>query len=790
MLDLNLYGVVEPAAPPRPRYVPTMGAYAAVRGREADIIRALGIPWNGRGHIRCPYPGHNDQDPSWRLLSDGHAVCTCQRPHSIFDVITNIEGIDFEKAKVRAVELIGRNDVIVDRDAEPAGLSLAEYAEAKRLPIEFLHGLGLRDARKKNRPAVRIPYFPADSGRPTFKYRISLTGDRFRWPKDVPTFPYGAQQAAHLAAAGYVVLVEGETDTQTLWLHGFPALGLPGAGNWDEERDAPLLANVPTIFVVIEPDQGGDTALSWLARSSIAPRARLVRLPPETKDPSALYLRDPAGFRAAFQAALDAAEPLPPQQEQPEAATSSAEPTGLAKVIADFNARYAVVNESGKAVVYERVRDPILGRAVIVRIQFSDLKKLYQNRLVTVSNAQGGTITKSEAEWWLGHRNRRTYLDGVTFDPTGRAPSTCWNLWGGFPVEPAPGDWSLLREHVRKVICRSEDAHFEYLLNWCARMFQRPSEPGEVAIVIRGLKGAGKGIFLSNLTKAWGAHGIHIRDAKHLIGNFNAHLRDCVCLFADEAFFAGDRQHEGVLKGLVTERTLPIEGKGQNLVTAPNMLHVVMSSNADWVVPASHDERRYAAFDAADNRVGTEHRKYFADIAAQMEKGGLAAMIYDLQHRDISAFEVRDIPASEALNDQKRHSLDSLDRWWLTVLERGFVWVSRHGVTVFSEWSEFVSTELLHRSYLQWCTTNRVQRPQSRIQLGQRMKAIYQPQRPRSAEIIGEVESATRGFLDHEVTVKMDHPPGYQVDTLEIARARFTDIRGVVGEWSLHPVQP
>jgi len=32
-----------------------------------------------------------------------------------------------------------------------------------------------------------------------------------------------------------------------------------------------------------------------------------------------------------------------------------------------------------------------------------------------------------------------------------------------------------------------------------------------------------------------------------LVGNFNAHLIDCVLLFADEAFWAGDKQGENTL---------------------------------------------------------------------------------------------------------------------------------------------------------------------------------------------------------------------------------------------------
>ena len=439
----------------------------------------------------------------------------------------------------------------------------------------------------------------------------------------------------------------------------------------------------------------------------------------------------------------------------------------------------------GKALVYERVRDPALDREILLRLTLNSLRKLYAHRNFTVSNSDGAEITKSEAEWWSNHRKRRTYLDGVTFDPTGRAPDTFWNLWTGFGVEPAPGDWSLLREHVQTVICRGDAGQLDYLLNWAARMFQHPTEPGHVAIVIRGKKGAGKGIYLSALARAFGGHAIHIHDLEHLAGRFNAHLRDCVFLFADEAFFAADRKHEGALKGLITEQTLPIEGKGQNLVSAKNMLHIAMASNNDWVVPASHDERRYAIFDALDNKLGD--RKYFKAIAEQLEAGGLAGMIHDLLRLDIANFEVRDFPDTDGLVEQKMHSLDTLDRWWLAVLERGFIWRSRYGIIEFGKWTEFVSTELLHRSYHQWCDDERVQRRASRVEIGKRMTEVYQSARPDGNHVIGEIESATPGFLDHDVIVRANRPPGYVLDVLSIARARFSDQRGVVGDWGIEP---
>ena len=293
------------------RYVTTDDARQVVKGREAEIIRAIGIRWDGRGdHIRCPYRAHEDRNPSWRLMEDGHAVCSCRKPHSVFDVIMEMGGCDFEAAKIRAAEILGRHDVIVDPAAKVSGLTLADYAEAKRLPIEFLNKIGLRDAQYRNAPAVRIPYFGPD-GTVVMRFRVALTGKiQFYWQKGSKPCLYGASDSPHLARDGYAVLVEGESDAQTLWFHGFPSLGIPGAGNWREDRDAPLLADVPVIYVVIEPDKGGATVLDWLARSSIAERAQLVRLPAGTKDPSALYLADPEGFVAAFQKALEAAEPF------------------------------------------------------------------------------------------------------------------------------------------------------------------------------------------------------------------------------------------------------------------------------------------------------------------------------------------------------------------------------------------------------------------------------------------------------------------------------------------------
>jgi hypothetical protein len=85
----------------------------AVEGREREVLRALNIPWNGRGHILCPYPTHDDHDPSWRWDDKDHAAhCTCDKHHSIFDVVMKKLGLQFDEAKLFVAEAIGRSDLI------------------------------------------------------------------------------------------------------------------------------------------------------------------------------------------------------------------------------------------------------------------------------------------------------------------------------------------------------------------------------------------------------------------------------------------------------------------------------------------------------------------------------------------------------------------------------------------------------------------------------------------------------------------------------------------------------
>jgi hypothetical protein len=143
------------------------------------------------------------------------------------------------------------------------GLHLTHYAAAKQLPIEFLRECGVTEGRYIDRVAVRIPYYDEGGTEVAVRWRLALEGDgRFRWRKDDKPVPYGLSRLGAALDKGHIILCEGESDPQTLWHHGHPALGLPGAASWKSEWDTKL-TGIDIIYVMVEPDSGGEAVLRW-----------------------------------------------------------------------------------------------------------------------------------------------------------------------------------------------------------------------------------------------------------------------------------------------------------------------------------------------------------------------------------------------------------------------------------------------------------------------------------------------------------------------------------------------
>lgn len=376
-----------------------------------------------------------------------------------------------------------------------------------------------------------------------------------------------------------------------------------------------------------------------------------------------------------------------------------------------FNETHAQVLVDGKHKIMRTIPSHLNfgSRTYYEFISQEDLRKMYANEKIQVNEKINGEliipIYKDKITAWVSHGDSRKYKNGVLFAPAKHLSDDCYNLWQGFDVEPVAGaNIDVIKRHIELVVCKGNPELIKYFYDWTAYTFQNPDKPAGSALVLRGEKGCGKGTIGHFLRKIWGQHGVHISNSKHLVGNFNAHLADACFLFADEAFYSGDRQHEGVLKALITEPTFMNEKKFKDVVSKQNFLKIFMVTNNEYAVPASRDERRYCVFDVSSDRIGD--KKYFEELHAACDVETVqCAFLYEMLNRDIKDFHSGNIPESQGLKDQRLASLNSAGKWLADSFTQGYFNLKDENN---NPWQNEMTSENLYSSYITWCDSQRI----------------------------------------------------------------------------------
>jgi RecA-family ATPase/DNA-binding transcriptional ArsR family regulator len=168
-------------------------------------------------------------------------------------------------------------------------MRLSEYIKEKALPLGFLtEQLGLREENGR----LLIPYYHADGSEYRVRYR---QGDRRWWSDGDELIPYGLWLYAY-DSGEMIFLCEGESDTQTLWHHGFPALGIPGASTYKPEW-TDYVRRFRKIYLVPDTDQAGETftkkTIQGLREAGYLNEVFIVHLPNGVKDVNELHKKEP-----------------------------------------------------------------------------------------------------------------------------------------------------------------------------------------------------------------------------------------------------------------------------------------------------------------------------------------------------------------------------------------------------------------------------------------------------------------------------------------------------------------
>jgi hypothetical protein len=262
----------------------------------------------------CPF--HDDHNASFTAdVKTGKFTCfTCGAKGNYVTFVADRAGISTGEA---FKQILAKYHI--DEQTGIKTYTVADYAAEKRLPLDWLErdvhlGAG-RD--KDGTPWIKIPYFNADGRQVLFRKRARPGGEwRFKWAfgSAGKLVPYGEWRLADIKADGRCILCEGESDAQTLWHLGLPALGVPGASTFKESWTEEL--NGLALYLHIEPDRGGETFLAQMTSKlhNAGFTGKVYRFSCSeregAKDPSALFIRDGEAAKAEIEQLLADAKPV------------------------------------------------------------------------------------------------------------------------------------------------------------------------------------------------------------------------------------------------------------------------------------------------------------------------------------------------------------------------------------------------------------------------------------------------------------------------------------------------
>ena len=258
-----------------------------------------------------------------------------------------------------------------------------------------------------------------------------------------------------------------------------------------------------------------------------------------------------------------------------------------ARALQVMNDRF-FVSEAGGEVSISRIEDD----GSLTRFGLDDFQLLLCNTFVDVNNKSVPII-----KFWLAHPARRTCK--VVFEPAGHVRADEYNLFRGFAVTPRRGyqkQRRLLR-HIFRIVCKRDKTKFKYLMRWLAWAVQNPHRHAEVVVVLMSeTEGCGKStvgqVMLDIFGQGRGWHGLLVDDKEQLLGQFNSHLEITCFALGEEVLWAGDHSTADALKSRITASTIPIDEKYRHRRVVPNRLHVLLTTNHPWAVPAGIQARR------------------------------------------------------------------------------------------------------------------------------------------------------------------------------------------------------
>jgi hypothetical protein len=323
----------------------------------------------------------------------------------------------------------------------------------------------------------------------------------------------------------------------------------------------------------------------------------------------------------------------------------------------------------GEGEVNEKLIDPKRYIFVAERNKFFDCKTRQlispvgiDNRYLSIYPRKKG---RGASEMLLTGLGLDDEADGFTWKPTGWAKPArkdivqwvdgqrCINEWSGLKVVPdAEKDYDATPwlKHAEYLFPNEDERNV--VLDYLAFTVQRLDEKPSFWIVHRGAHRIGKDLFYQFIMRGMGdncARTVHIDKLLDGWGDYVRGLRFCIVAEVDKA---QDKKVANAMKvicasGASEYRTLNL--KGGAVLSQFDCLGGVMMSNKQHCLAVEKGDQRYFVVDSYHERLPD---RYYQELAAWRDSGGIEQVIGYLSRRNIEGFNPYALPfETEGLAD-------------------------------------------------------------------------------------------------------------------------------------------
>ena len=340
------------------------------------------------------------------------------------------------------------------------------------------------------------------------------------------------------------------------------------------------------------------------------------------------------------------------------------------QLLKDLQSRFALYESSGRYWMVDKAGFADKSRPA--QISYYDDKNAQLHLERHLERLPVPVNTKEVIKQFKRHPDTEVYRR-VVFNP-GKVPGAI-NLWRDPAVRPADGNYRVLYDFIKDVICSGSEESSKYLICFLAHMLQRPGEKPGVMPVLMGGQGTGKGTFFKLLNKIFKNSFVQVNDVNHVISNFNDQLETAYVVCMDEALFSGDRKSLQRLKSLITEPEIRVEQKYQPARCVTSLHRFFAATNEAKFTHTDFDDRRFLYLDVSPHR--QKDYKYFSQVISAIDDDSqVGGFVGYLNSDDLDNFNVFELPKLRSHLEQRLGSLTGFERFWFEVLNYGNLCVS------------------------------------------------------------------------------------------------------------------